>query len=63
MSPVVERANLGVVHHMIVYTCHLPVEESPAHRCYTPNMPENASSCYSLVFGWAVGGEVMMDCV
>ncbi len=58
MSPVIERANLGVVHHMLVYRCDLPVQESPAHFCYTPNMPENATSCSSLTFAWGIGGEV-----
>ncbi len=63
MSPVIERANLGVVHHILVYTCQLPVAESPVHRCYNPNMPENATSCSRLTFSWAIGGEVMMNSV
>ena len=63
MSPVIEKANLGVVHHILMYTCHLPVEEAQVHRCYTPNMPDSAWSCYSLTFGWGIGGEVRIDSV
>lgn len=62
-TPLVEKSNEGLVHHVILYEC---VSTSPtlgkhtklagAH-CYSPTMPREWESCLQPVLAWARGSK------
>ncbi|KAF7390811.1 hypothetical protein HZH66_009291 [Vespula vulgaris] len=68
-TPLVEKANEDLVHHVIVYECastspilgqHARIAGAP---CYSPTMPREWESCLQPVLAWARGsrGEWLPD--
>ncbi|XP_077994651.1 DBH-like monooxygenase protein 1 homolog [Glandiceps talaboti] len=60
-APVIQTGHEAIVHHVVIYQCRGPVNESyhqTAHECYTPNMPDDFRTCSSVVMGWAIGGGI-----
>ncbi|ROT62616.1 dopamine beta hydroxylase [Penaeus vannamei] len=70
-EPIIEEKNRELVHHILLYECHLPESERhyekwlevEGQQCFTPNMPLSWANCRSPLVGWAVGneGEVFPD--
>ncbi|XP_018019970.1 DBH-like monooxygenase protein 1 [Hyalella azteca] len=66
-APLVSEASAGLVHHALLYECHLSpsalldawVQELGA-QCYTPNMPLSWRACNTPLVSWAVGSQGMM---
>ncbi|XP_008207690.1 MOXD1 homolog 1 [Nasonia vitripennis] len=59
-TPLVEEANEGLVHHVILYECAsdpILAEHSRMHgaHCYSPTMPVQWASCLQPVLAWARG--------
>ncbi|XP_035692070.1 DBH-like monooxygenase protein 1 homolog isoform X2 [Branchiostoma floridae] len=63
VQPVITPGNEGVVHHILVYKCHInpnrtaAPQEHPGHECFTPNMPLDWKECYqgNLIAVWGIG--------
>ena len=66
MEPLIEKANLGLVHHVVLYGCYDDVDRehhfkknSTGFDCFNnPNMPPDARSCRTTIFAWGIGGGV-----
>ncbi len=61
IAPLVEKKDLGVVHHMVLYACKENFDESHLNAsgaCRHPNMPDSVRECVgrASVYAWAVGG-------
>ncbi|XP_011160800.2 MOXD1 homolog 1 [Solenopsis invicta] len=62
-TPLVEKANEDLVHHVILYECAStdPILGEHARiagaRCYTPTMPREWDSCLQPVLAWARGSK------
>ncbi|XP_070569758.1 DBH-like monooxygenase protein 1 homolog [Ptychodera flava] len=58
-EPVIQEGHEALVHHIIIYQCRYDVEDGYhgfGHECYSPNMPENLTTCTSAIISWAIGG-------
>ena len=59
VKPLIEEANIDVVHHIVIYFCHGDlVNEARGKVCWEGRVPENSTDCDTLAYGWAVGQEV-----
>jgi hypothetical protein len=50
-----------MVHHILLYQCSSNFNDSVldyGHECYHPNMPDAFLTCETVIFAWAIGGEV-----
>ncbi|KAL0108119.1 hypothetical protein PUN28_015016 [Cardiocondyla obscurior] len=62
-TPLVERANENLVHHMILYECASTAPILKGHdkifgaHCYSPTMPREWDSCLQPVLAWARGSK------
>ncbi|XP_071651989.1 MOXD1 homolog 1-like isoform X1 [Temnothorax longispinosus] len=62
-TPLVEKANEGLVHHIILYECASTAPILGEHariagaRCYSPTMPREWDSCLQPVLAWARGSK------
>lgn len=69
VEPIIEKNNLGLVHHIIIYGCygdnvdmeHLFSAKRTGHECYSANMPSDMHKCRAPVAVWAIGGGVRFD--
>ena len=63
--PLIATDSLTLVHHMLLYECHLENSSSyfepwllhTGAQCYTPNMPLSWMACSTPLITWAVGSE------
>ena len=69
MEPLIQKENLGIVHHIIIYGCYDNLDRDHYFRdnntgfdCYEGNMPRDLDVCRSPVVTWAIGGEVREMC-
>lgn len=49
------------MHHILLYQCSSNLNDSVldyGHECYHPNMPDSFFTCETVIFAWAIGGEV-----
>lgn len=61
IEPLIQRGHENLVHHILLYQCDSNLNESElnaSHECYHPNMPDSFLTCETIVFAWAIGGEV-----
>ncbi|XP_058803916.1 MOXD1 homolog 1 [Phymastichus coffea] len=60
-SPIIEKANEALVHHVILYECSSTNSILAEHarlagaHCYSPTMPKEWDSCLQPVLAWARG--------
>ena len=58
---VVEKGHEPLVHHMLLYACTFPVNDTfdgVGDFCYQKNKAEVISACTGTIFGWPTGGNV-----
>ena len=68
VEPLIEKANLGLVHHVVLYGCYDDVDREhhfnknkTSFNCLDrPNMPPDVERCKTSIFAWGVGGGVSM---
>lgn len=65
VEPLIQKENLGIVHHIIVYGCydkkdrdHYFANNNTGFDCYNGNMPQDINVCRSPIITWAIGGGV-----
>ncbi|ODN00137.1 hypothetical protein Ocin01_06550 [Orchesella cincta] len=67
-KPLIQKENLNIVHHMVVFECSVPASQvpdfdeyhasHPGGTCYTANMPSAWSKhCVAFLLAWVVGSE------
>ena len=69
VEPLIEKANLGLVHHVVLYGCYDDVDREHYFKknktgfdCInTANMPPDVNSCRTSIFAWGVGGGVSIS--
>lgn len=57
----IQRGHESLVHHILLYQCSSSFNDSVldyGHECYHPNMPDAFLTCETVIFAWAIGGEV-----
>ncbi|XP_048106553.1 DBH-like monooxygenase protein 1 homolog [Alosa alosa] len=60
IEPLIQRGHENLVHHILLYQCNSSLGESDlrvGHECFHPNMPDSFTTCETVVFAWAIGGE------
>lgn len=65
VEPMIEKGHENLVHHILLYQCDRNVnasESDPGHECHHPNMPDSFLTCETVIFAWAIGGEVCGLC-
>lgn len=56
VEPLIRKETMGVVHHIVAYLCHGHMQtQDEGNVCWEGNMPENATACDTILYGWAVG--------
>ena len=61
VEPVIQKGHESLVHHILLYQCSSNFSDSvldDGHECYHPNMPDAFLTCETVIFAWAIGGEV-----
>lgn len=61
IEPLIQRGHENLVHHILLYQCDSSLDETDlkrGHECFHPNMPDSFITCETVVFAWAIGGEV-----
>ena len=69
VEPVIQKENLGIVHHVVVYGCYDTVDREhyfeknqTGYGCLnTANMPKDLNRCRTAIFAWGVGGGVSIS--
>lgn len=49
------------MHHILLYECDREAGDTVleyGHECYHPNMPDVFLTCETVLYAWAIGGEV-----
>ena len=57
----IQQGHESLVHHILLYQCSSSLGDSvldDGHECYHPNMPDAFLTCETVIFAWAIGGEV-----
>lgn len=61
VEPLIQKGHENLVHHILLYQCSSSLNASVlgyGHECYHPNMPDAFLTCETVMFAWAIGGEV-----
>lgn len=61
VEPLIQKDHESMVHHILLYQCSSTLNDSVldyGHECYHPNMPDAFLTCETVIFAWAIGGEV-----
>ncbi|KTG37534.1 hypothetical protein cypCar_00029248 [Cyprinus carpio] len=61
IEPMIQKGHENLVHHILLYQCDSNLNKSEinrGHECYHPNMPDSFFTCETVLFAWAIGGEV-----
>ena len=69
VEPLIEKANLGLVHHVVLFGCYDDVDREhhfnkseTGFDCYdNPNMPPDMAGCRTSIFAWGIGGGVSTE--
>uniref|UniRef100_A0A9J8DIX8 Monooxygenase, DBH-like 1 n=2 Tax=Cyprinus carpio TaxID=7962 RepID=A0A9J8DIX8_CYPCA len=62
IEPMIQKGHENLVHHILLYQCDSNLNKSEidrGHECYHPNMPDSFFTCETVLFAWAIGGEVL----
>ena len=57
----IQQGHESLVHHILLYQCSSSLGDrvlDDGHECYHPNMPDAFLACETVIFAWAIGGEV-----
>ncbi|XP_007233530.3 DBH-like monooxygenase protein 1 homolog [Astyanax mexicanus] len=60
IEPLIQKGHENLVHHILLYQCDSSLNESEldlGHNCFHPNMPDSFTTCETVIFAWAIGGE------
>ncbi|XP_036418630.1 LOW QUALITY PROTEIN: DBH-like monooxygenase protein 1 homolog [Colossoma macropomum] len=60
IEPLIQKGHENLVHHILLYQCDSSLNESEldmGHECFHPNMPDSFTTCETVIFAWAIGGE------
>ena len=59
-EPAVEPSSVRHIHHMLLFGCYSPLQDESLYSfsdiCL--KLPKDIQNCFSVMFSWAVGGEV-----
>ena len=65
VEPLIQKENLGIVHHILVYGCfdnidreHYFTSNKTGYDCFEGNMPRDMDACRAPINAWAIGGDV-----
>jgi len=64
IEPLIQKGHENLVHHILLYQCDSNLNKSEinrGHECYHPNMPDSFFTCETVLFAWAIGGEVIIS--